>query len=139
MGPVPEGRLEPTLEACRADPTVDALGSTLVMRSRVAVRNVDALIVQVLEHADGAWPRLCAAIEPDLVALLRRPHFFGDETRNEGQHRKVASEILTALGADDFVRLRSFMAARRRNPGLPFFAWLAVVAKRLWLRDGGAP
>ncbi len=97
----------------------------------MAAPPIDALVDQVLADRPGAWQDLWQAVEPRLYALIRRPSFLGKLSQNEDDCRNIVVDVLAALRADDHARLRSFVAARARNPALPFFAWLAVVAKRL--------
>jgi DNA-directed RNA polymerase specialized sigma24 family protein len=101
------------------------------LEPRVTPTAIAALVTQVLAHEDGAWQDLWRAIEPPLHAMLRRPTFLGRLSDSEEHRRNILVDIMAGLRADDYARLRSFDAARRKSPGLPFFAWLAVVAKRL--------
>jgi DNA-directed RNA polymerase specialized sigma24 family protein len=93
--------------------------------------HVETLVRRVLAHEPGAWQELWRTVEPRLLALLRRPRFLGRLSASEDDCRNIVVEIFQALEADDHARLRHFCAAVERNAGLPFLAWLTVVAKRL--------
>jgi DNA-directed RNA polymerase specialized sigma24 family protein len=92
---------------------------------------IEALVERALAREPGAWHQLWQAVEPRLYALIRRPSFLGRLSQSEDDCRNIVLEVLAALQADDHARLRRFTEARARNPALPFFAWLTVVAKRL--------
>lgn len=78
-----------------------------------------------------AWQRLWTAVEPRLAQLLSRPHVLGKLAAREDDRRNVSVEVMARLRANGFHRLRLFLDARRGSPGLPFMAWLRVVAKRV--------
>jgi DNA-directed RNA polymerase specialized sigma24 family protein len=92
---------------------------------------VETLVERVLAKEPGAWQELWQAVEPRLYALIRRPRFLGRLSQSEDDCRSIVVDVLDALQAQDHARLRSFMEARAKNPSLPFFAWITVVAKRL--------
>jgi DNA-directed RNA polymerase specialized sigma24 family protein len=95
--------------------------------------DADALVEEVVAAAAGdetAWARLWQAVEPRLYGTLRRPRFLGRLSDSEDDCRNIVVEVMGRLRANDFARLRTFTAARREQPGLPFMAWLLVVAKR---------
>jgi DNA-directed RNA polymerase specialized sigma24 family protein len=94
-------------------------------------QQLETLVQRVIDREGGAWQALWKAVEPRLYSLTRRPSFLARISQNEDDCRNIVVDVLAALQADDFARLRLFLEARRRNPGLPFFAWLAVVTKRL--------
>jgi DNA-directed RNA polymerase specialized sigma24 family protein len=92
---------------------------------------VETLVARVIAGDASAWKALWQVVEPRLLAMLRRPRFLGRLSRSEDDCRNIAVEVLGALRADDHARLRRYTEALVQNPTLPFFAWLAVVAKRM--------
>lgn len=92
---------------------------------------IEVLVEQVLAAEAGAWQEFWQTVEPRLYALIRRPSFLGKISQNEDDCRNIVVDVLAALRSDEHARLRSYAEARVKNPALPFFAWLAVVAKRL--------
>jgi DNA-directed RNA polymerase specialized sigma24 family protein len=92
---------------------------------------LEPLVDRVLAGDEGAWQLLWQATEPRLDALLRRPGFLGPLAKSEDHRKNIVVDVLGALRADGYARLRKYADARRENPRLPFFAWLTVVAKRM--------
>jgi len=92
---------------------------------------IEGLVLRVVAGETEAWQAFWQAVEPRLYAMLRRPRFLGRLSQSEDDCRNIVVEVLGALQASDHARLRRFLEARERHPNLPFFAWLAVVAKRL--------
>jgi DNA-directed RNA polymerase specialized sigma24 family protein len=97
------------------------------------VRDADAeaLIGRLLAGDETAWPSLWRALEPGLLATLRRPYFLGALSQREDDCRNIVVEAMARLRADGYARLRAYAEARREKPGLVFMAWLLVVAKRV--------
>lgn len=90
-----------------------------------------ALVLRLLAGDEAAWPRLWQAVEPRLYALLRRPQFLGRLSDREDDCRNIVVAVMARLREDGYARLDAYHQARRGNPGLPFMAWLVVVAKRV--------
>src|SRR3978361_1514130 len=100
-------------------------------RPQVPLPPVDVLVARVLDHEPDAWQQLWLVLEPALDALLRRPRFLGKLAQREEDCRNIVVEIRAARRAGYCRRLRVFAAAPARQPDLPFWAWMTVVAKRL--------
>src|SRR5688572_4852160 len=96
-----------------------------------AAAEIEGLVPRVVAGAPEAWQTFWEAVEPRLSAMLRRPRFLGRLSQSEDDCRNIVGEVLDALQASGHARLRRFLEARVRHPSPPFFAWLAVVAKRL--------
>jgi hypothetical protein len=92
---------------------------------------LEALVADVLAHREGAWQSFWRVAEPHLYMILRRPRVLGRLSQNEDHIRNIVVDVLAALQADDHARLRRYVLAKQANPELPFWAWLAVVAKRM--------
>jgi DNA-directed RNA polymerase specialized sigma24 family protein len=91
----------------------------------------EALVSRVLAGDASAWLALWLAVEPKLYATLRRRSFVGRLSDSEEDCRKVVTCVRARVQANDFERLRAFAEAQGAGVGLPFLAWLLVVAKRV--------
>jgi hypothetical protein len=94
-------------------------------------RDIEALVHATLAGDHRAWQELWRAVEPKLLAAIRRPSFLGRLSESEDDCRNVGVEVMARLRDNDFARLGNFVDAQKDNPGLPFVAWLVVVAKRI--------
>jgi len=92
---------------------------------------LDALVVAAAERDERAWQALWAAIEPSLAHIVAQPRFLGRGARRDDDRRDILVAVMARLRADDFLRLRSYLDAKRANPRLAFLTWLRVVAKRV--------
>ncbi len=92
---------------------------------------LEALVADTLAHREGAWQSFWRIAEPQLYTILRRPRVLGRLSQSEDHCRNIVVEVLAALQADDYARLRRYLLAKQANPDLPFWAWLTVVAKRM--------
>lgn len=91
----------------------------------------EALVARVLTGDETAWPRLWQAVEPRLYGMLRRPNLIGRLSQSEDDCRNIVVDVMARLRADGFARLSRFAETRAQKPGLPFMAWLVVVAQRV--------
>jgi DNA-directed RNA polymerase specialized sigma24 family protein len=96
----------------------------------MAQPDLNSLVRASVDGDESAWQDLWRAIEPRLVATLRRATFLGRLSQSEDDCRNIAVEVMGRLRANRFGRLGHYLDALRDNPTLPFMAWLAVVAKR---------
>jgi len=97
----------------------------------MAVAELQALVGEALAGDELAWQRLWQHVEPALYATLRRPQVLGRLSQSEDDCRNIVVEVMARLRANQFARLGQYVEARRRNPAVPFMAWLIVVAKRV--------
>lgn len=91
----------------------------------------ETLVERVVAGDEEAWPELWKIVEAKLLASLRRPQFLGGLSRREDDCRNVVVEVMARLRADDYRRLRAYVAARRERPDLVFTAWVLVVGRRV--------
>jgi DNA-directed RNA polymerase specialized sigma24 family protein len=95
----------------------------------------DEMIEHLVEEASGgheaAWQGLWAAIEPPLSRIIAQPRFLGRLGQREDDRRNIVVAVMARLKADQFARLRMYLAAKQQNPRLRFLGWLRVVAKRV--------
>jgi len=92
---------------------------------------LEPLVERAAAGDEEAWQQLWTAVEPRLARILARPHFLGRLATLEDDRRNVVVEVMGRLRANDFHRLRLYLAAHRDSPGLRFMTWLRVVAKRV--------
>jgi DNA-directed RNA polymerase specialized sigma24 family protein len=92
---------------------------------------LETLIFAVIAKEDGAWAKLWQALEPRLLGILGRPRVLGRLATSEDDRRNVVVEVMARLAEDDHHRLRLYVDARSKRPGLSFMPWLIVVTKRI--------
>jgi DNA-directed RNA polymerase specialized sigma24 family protein len=91
----------------------------------------EVLVEQTVAGDGAAWQTLWSEAEPLLLRVVGNPRFLGRLSRREDDRKNIVLEVMARLSADDFARLRGFVASRRDNPQLRFATWLRVVAKRV--------
>src|SRR5215831_14810686 len=93
--------------------------------------DIHMLVAQTLAGDELAWQTLWTAIEPHLYRAVRRSQLLGKLSQNPDDCRNVVVDVMGRIRANGYARLAQFAEVRRRNPDVPFMAWLIVVAKRV--------
>jgi DNA-directed RNA polymerase specialized sigma24 family protein len=129
----------PAVDLCMTSSPFAVLRSSI--EGLVMAIPVETLVSRVIAGDPLAWKELWRTVEPRLDTMLRRARFLGPLAGNEDARRDIVLAVMDALQADGHGRLHRFAEARAENPALSFFAWLAVVARRLAIdsmrrRDG---
>src|SRR5262245_13275632 len=93
--------------------------------------DVDRLLASVAAGSETAWSQLWAAVEPRLFGLVRTYRVSGPLSTNVDECRDIVVEVMARLRDSEVRRSKMFLDARDKNPGLSFFPWLFVVARRV--------
>ena len=84
------------------------------------------LLRAVADRGDAAWPTLCAALEPELVAMARRQP-VGRLRDREDTPREIVTRALSRLHAREFTAVKKLCAI---DPAPELQAWLRVIVRR---------
>jgi len=91
-------------------------------------RMVDELIQEVVDGDGQAWQALWRAVEPTIWALTGWGRVTGPIAQREDDRRNILLEVMGRLRADDFSRLRRYLAStKHRATPSSFKTWLATV------------
>jgi len=101
------------------------------MRERGNDDELDELVARASGGDEEAWQRLWTEIEPRLDGLLRKGRFLGPLAGSDDDRRAIVVEVFARLRSGGFARLKTYLEARQKTPGLRFFPWIAVVSKRV--------
>ncbi len=94
-----------------------------------ALHPLHALADRAASGDAAAWRELWRAVEPTIWAITGKWQFTGPLSRREDERRDMVLEVMERLRADDFRRLRDFLAAAKERGG-SLKAWLATVTAR---------
>jgi len=101
-----------------------------VQPTRNYAASFESLIARSADGDEPAWDDLWHQVEPHLLRQLRE-HREGPLTvASDAEDLEVVRELKAQLEADHFHRLRHYLEARHKSPGLSFSVWLSALAKR---------
>lgn len=91
---------------------------------------MEELLPAVIAGDETAWGRLWLALEPLIRAIARNRHFTSRLSTSEDDRDNIVDAVMARLRADDFRRLRDFVASQEKSPGRSFESWVVSVATR---------
>jgi DNA-directed RNA polymerase specialized sigma24 family protein len=115
---------------------VDVAPPPASCRRRRAVRAdlqgecVDALVERTIQGDVGAWRALWIALEPTVGAVAASWGGSGRFSHDADDRRNIVVSVMGKLRADDFRRLRLYLASTEHRGQGSFQAWLVTVAAR---------
>src|SRR6188768_3990398 len=90
----------------------------------------DELVQRAAAGDAKAWDALWEELEPWLEAVVAHPRFVRRLGQHETDRRNIVIEVIARMRANNFERLKLFLAARRDAPALDLRTYLRVTAKR---------
>ncbi len=99
-------------------------------RTSIPTVDLEPTVCAAAAGDPAAWRDLWLSVEPALFRLVRKRH-FGKRSIRDDDCRDVVVAIMARLHADQFHRLRGYLARHEALPELTFLRWLVVVAKRV--------
>jgi DNA-directed RNA polymerase specialized sigma24 family protein len=81
----------------------------------------------------AAWQELWTTADPVLERSIRNLRNLGPLPRSEDHRRNIALTVIERLRADDFRRLKTFLAQAEQRPDSDFWRWLSRVTTNVAL------
>lgn len=89
------------------------------------------LLIAVIAGDEAAWHRLCLDILPTLEGIARKRRITGELSEREDECDTMVAAMLAALQADDWRRLRAYLASCEQHREGSFRRWLGTVAANI--------
>lgn len=89
------------------------------------------LLSAVIAGDEAAWHRLCLDILPTLEGIARKRRITGELCEREDEVGNMVAAMLAGLQADDWHRLRVYLASCEQHREGSFRKWLGTVAANI--------